>query len=63
MFIALLLVIICLIIPYRIAFSEPDRNWEMTYYIFDSFFFIDMILTFNTTYQHKQKSEEVFERK
>jgi hypothetical protein len=63
MFIALLLVVVCLIIPYRIAFSEPDRSWEITYYVIDSIFAIDMVLTFSTTFQSSTKSEEVFDRK
>jgi hypothetical protein len=63
-FIALLLIIVCVIIPFRLAFIEEyNYNWEVTYYIFDLFFFFDIILTFNTTYTSETLKKEITSRK
>jgi hypothetical protein len=49
MFVMFLLLIVCTIIPWRLAFAGENYNWEITYYIIDSIFFVDIILTFHTT--------------
>ena len=50
-FIAVLLITVCIIIPFRLAFIEDyNYNWEVAYYVFDLFFLFDMVLTFNTTF-------------
>ena len=54
----------CVIIPFRLAFIEEySYNWEVTYYIFDLFFLIDILLTFNTSYTSEKKKKEITDRK
>ena len=64
-FIAILLITVCIIIPFRLAFIEEyDYHWEVSYYIFDCFFLFDMVLTFNTTMSDEtQKTKEITNRK
>jgi hypothetical protein len=63
-FIALLLIIVCVIIPFRLAFIEEySYSWEVTYYIFDLFFLIDILLTFNTSYTSELRKKEIVDRK
>ena len=56
LFIVVLLVLVCLVIPYRLAFAKKSFIWELTYYFIDFLFFVDIILTFMTTIPDKDKT-------
>ena len=46
LWILVLLLIVSLIVPVRLAFAEKDSNdWFMFYIITDTFFFVDIVLT------------------
>ena len=56
LFIALVLIIIIVIIPARLAFVESEPlEWLITFYIIDFFFFIDIVLWFFTSYTDPYK--------
>ena len=45
-----LLLAISIVVPWRLAFyDESDVGWQVAYFIIDTFFFIDIILTFFTS--------------
>ena len=45
-----LLMAVCLIVPWRLAFSDAeDKTYLIFYIVTDSLFLIDIILTFFTT--------------
>jgi hypothetical protein len=48
-YVLVLLLAVCTVIPWRLAFDGESFGWELTYTIVDSCFFIDIILTFFTT--------------
>ena len=49
-FIVVLLLIVCIIIPWRVTFIEHEtRGTKYTFIVVDVLFLIDMILTFFTT--------------
>jgi hypothetical protein len=53
--IVFLLIFVCIIIPYRIAFIDKETDtWSILFYVFDFFFWLDMILTFFTSVQDPQ---------
>ena len=61
-----LLITVCILIPFRLAFDEsnnPNWGWESIYALFDFFFFIDIIVTFFTVYEDKEKMVEVVDKK
>lgn len=63
-FIALLLIMVCMIIPFRLAFSDDESlEWDIAYYVMDFFFLLDMILSFFTTYSDPDKATEIADRK
>lgn len=64
LFITLILLISCIIVPYRIAFGEIEEplQWKMINYSIDSFFTIDIILIFNSAY-HDSEYRIVEDRK
>jgi hypothetical protein len=45
-----LLLTVCTIIPWRLAFDGESFAWEIAYYVIDLIFVVDIILTFFTTY-------------
>jgi len=45
-----ILILTCVISPYRIAFGEPDLGWEIALTIMDLLFLADIIVTFNLAY-------------
>lgn len=60
----LILLITTFIIPYRLAFIEEETtDWEITYYIFDLMFAIDMVLCFFTTFTDPYKQIEITSHK
>ena len=64
LFVAVLLIIVCLVVPYRITFVPvEDPNVEMAFLIFDAFFFIDMCLSFFTTFPDEEEQTEITDRK
>jgi glucan phosphoethanolaminetransferase (alkaline phosphatase superfamily) len=71
-FIAFLLIGVCIVIPFRLAFSDDSGAkvqsdssiaWDIVYYIMDFFFFLDMIFAFFTTTSDAKKATEVTELK
>jgi potassium voltage-gated channel Eag-related subfamily H protein 7 len=62
-FIIFLLVVVCTIIPWRLAFSEDTPAWTAAYYAMDFFFLIDMILTFFTTIPSTEYMSEEYDHK
>jgi hypothetical protein len=81
MFIAVLLILVCLIIPFRLALDldlkvdpctgvpSPKQDhvglngWEIFLYLCDSFFFLDLVIQFFSTYLDTEKMLEVEDRK
>ena len=68
-FIIFLLIIVCTIIPWRLAFAEEDQTptakqvWEYVYYGIDFLFFLDMIFTFFTTIPSTEGMTEIYDHK
>jgi len=54
LFILVLIIASCLLIPFQIAFQHVT-NWSGTeiVYLIDLFFLIDIVLNFFTSYRHK----------
>lgn len=51
LYILFILLAICTIIPYRLAFDDRDTlGWIMTYAAIDICFFLDIIISFFTTF-------------
>ena len=62
-FIIILLIVVCTIIPWRLAFSEDTFGWEIMYYVMDFFFLLDMIFTFFTTIPSTEHMVEIYDHK
>jgi hypothetical protein len=62
-FIVILLVIVCTIIPWRLAFAGESKSWDIAYYCMDSMFLIDMILTFFTSIPSSEGMLEITDKK
>jgi hypothetical protein len=63
-FIIVLLLFVCVVIPFRIAFvKEQESNWTMCFNIIDGFFLLDMVLTFFTSVSDEQKMTEISDKK
>lgn len=64
LFISVVLIFICGILPFRIAFFPKEtETWKTIYTIADSFFLIDLILNFMTTHFNEEKNLEITDRK
>jgi hypothetical protein len=50
---------VCTIIPWRLAFAKDSVEWDTAYYVMDSMFLIDMILTFFTSFPKNDMIEIV----
>ena len=60
----LILLIISLIVPYRLAFIQTESDsWFTIYLITDTIFLIDIVLTFFTSFHDEQKAHEETDRK
>lgn len=59
--ISLVLLIITVIIPYRLAFviEDDDMAWQIVYYFFDVMFSLDIVFCFLTTYTDKYNKLEI----
>jgi len=58
--IMLVLLIVTVIIPYRLAFvMDDDINWKVLYIFFDVMFALDMVFCFFTSYTDKYIKREV----
>lgn len=58
--IMLVLLIVTVIIPYRLAFViEDDMAWKVLYYFFDVMFALDIVFCFLTSYTDKYNKIEV----
>jgi hypothetical protein len=64
-FIILILLFVCAVLPFRITFSkrveETTGGWEIAYYIMDSLFFVDIVLTFFTSISDSTGAEQMTE--
>ena len=64
MWVLLLLVIISLIVPARLAFAtEEPKSWMIFYLTIDAFFFVDIILTFFTSINDDKKVYEITDKR
>ena len=62
--ISVLLIFICGVLPFRIAFFPKETDtWKNIYFFADSLFLIDLILNFFTTNYDEEKNLEVTDRK
>ena len=62
MIILLLLLVISIIVPYRLAFSDHDPiGWMLFYIISDTMFLVDIILTFMTSLYEPDTGVEIVE--
>lgn len=61
-FIVILLVVVCIIIPWRLAFANQELIWEVIYYLVDFLFLTDIFLTFITTIPDKEKMVQITDR-
>ena len=60
----LILLIVSIIVPYRLAFTDGEPfGWLLFYIITDTFFFIDIILTFLTSLYEADTGSEIVEKK
>ena len=51
LFITLILILTCIVTPIRIAFYESDDlEWQIINYMIDSFFFFDILVSFNSAF-------------
>lgn len=61
-----LLLFVCAVIPWRIAFvlEEGDGGaWRRAFYVIDLVFLVDMVLTFFTSISDEQKMMEITDKK
>ena len=59
-----LLLLVCSVVPYRVAFVEEDtETWIILYWLIDICFLIDMILSFFTSVSDESTSTEIVDRK
>jgi hypothetical protein len=62
--IVVLLIFVCVVIPYRVTFIENEiRAWWWFFLLLDLFFLADMVITFLTTIQSKTKMIEITDKK
>ena len=60
MFTVLVLTFVAFVVPYRLGFSEIDGPaWVWTYQAIDFVFFVDIILTFFSSIQENESSQEI----
>ena len=64
MIVLLLLLVISIIVPYRLAFSDHDPiGWLLCYIIIDTIFLVDIILTFMTSLYEPDTGVEIVDLK
>ena len=64
LFILSLLLLVCIVVPYRLAFyPESDTFWNVTYISMDFMFLIDIIVTFFTSVSDDITCTEIVDRK
>lgn len=64
LWILILLLMVSLIVPIRLAFSEEETTeWFIVYLSTDAFFLLDIIITFFTTISDDQKVYEIPDRR
>ena len=62
--ILILLILVCLVVPWRLAFyDENSFNWMIAYFSIDFFFLLDIILTFFTSVSDDQNIGEIVNKK
>ena len=60
MFVLVILLIISIIVPYRLAFSDYDPiGWLLFYILTDTIFLVDIILTFLTSLYEPDTGVEI----
>lgn len=64
LYIVSVLIFVAFVVPYRLAFVDVDTDfWIWTYQIIDLMFLVDIILTFFSSIQTDDNSEEITEFK
>ena len=61
--IMLILSVICITMPYHIAFSIETKFWCLTYHVINGIFFMDIVLIFFTTIRVTDEALEIFDKK
>ena len=62
--ITLILFFTCFVTPYRIAFAQTDDMiWSVINFSIDVFFFIDIIIIFNSAFYHEDDCKLIKNRK
>ena len=63
-FVLIILLIVSMVVPIRLAFSTHDPlSWTLAYIMADSIFAIDLILTFFTSVSDENKVYEITDKK
>ena len=63
-FVLVVLLIVSMVVPIRLAFSTHDPwSWTIAYAIADLIFFIDLVLTFFTSISDDNKVYEITDKK
>jgi hypothetical protein len=64
LFVSVLLLIVCVVVPYRITFVvDEDPDVEIAFNMFDIMFAVDMIMSFFTTIPDEENMTEITDRK
>jgi potassium voltage-gated channel Eag-related subfamily H protein 7 len=60
LYIVSVLILVAFVVPYRLAFAEVDSDfWLWTYQTIDLMFLVDIIITFFSSIQTDDNSEEI----
>lgn len=63
-FVLIILIIVSMVVPIRLAFSTYDPlSWTLAYIIVDCIFTVDLILTFFTSISDENKVYEITDKK
>ena len=62
-FIFLALTVVCLVIPFHIAFMYEDTIWCGIFFVIDLIFIADIVVSFFTSIPETQDSDEVTDKR
>jgi hypothetical protein len=54
---------VCIILPLHIAFNIDTVFWCVSYYVFDAFFFVDMLLNFFSVVPGDENSADLTDKR